>query len=265
MLSAAMDSINTFILLSADAWWVYLVLFAFCLIDGFFPPVPSESIVVGLAALVASGAGPNPWLVIAAAACGAFLGDNLAYLMGRGIGLERFRWMRGPRMQRGFVWARRELDKRAVSLILVARFIPIGRVVVNLTAGATGFPRRKFITLTAISAVVWAGYSVAVGALAGAWFEHNHLLGVVVAIAAAMVLGLIIDRIITKLRGPTPLQTTREAARLRHEAAQAGREAPPSTTPRPDGGSGTDGGSTSNDGSATRADAEHHGNRAETP
>ena len=212
MLSAALDSINNFILTSADAWWVYAALFAFCLIDGFFPPVPSESLVVGMSALVGTGAGPNLWLVGAAAAGGAFLGDNLAYLMGRKIGTERYRWMRGPRMQRGFVWARTELDKRAVSLILIARFIPIGRVVVNLTAGATAFPRRVFVILTTMSALVWAGYSVAIGALAGAWFKDNHLLGVVVAIAVAMVLGLILDRIITKLRGPTPLKTPKPAA-----------------------------------------------------
>ena len=251
-----MDSINNFILTSADAWWVYAVLFSFCLIDGFFPPVPSESIVVGLAALVATGAGPNPWLLMAAAACGAFLGDNLAYLMGRKIGIERFRWMRGPRMQRGFVWARRELDKRAVSLILVARFIPIGRVVVNLTAGATGFPRRLFVALTGMSAVLWAAYSVAVGALAGAWFKDNHLLGVVVAIAVAMVLGLIIDRVITKLRGPTPLQTNRAAARLRVEAAKEAKAARASGQP---GTPGSDGGSSAVD---ARQDS---ANRAETP
>lgn len=213
MLSAAVDSVNNFILTSADEPWVYFALFAFCLIDGFFPPVPSESLVVGLSALVATGAGPNLWLVAAAAAGGAFLGDNLAYLMGRRIGTERYRWMRGPRMQRGFVWARKELDKRAVSLILIARFIPIGRVVVNLTAGATGFPRRLFVSLTTMSALVWAAYSVAIGALAGSWFEDNHLLGVVVAIAVAMVLGLVIDRLITKLRGPTPLKTPKDAAR----------------------------------------------------
>lgn len=255
-----MDSINNFILTSADAWWVYLVLFTFCLIDGFFPPVPSESIVVGLAALVATGAGPNPWLLMAAAAGGAFLGDNLAYLMGRGIGIDRFRWMRGPRMQRGFVWARKELDKRAVSLILVARFIPIGRVVVNLTAGATGFPRRLFVSLTAMSAVLWAAYSVAVGAVAGTWFKDNHLLGVVVAIAVAMVLGLIIDRVITKLRGPTPLQTNRDAARLRVETARAAQSASASQSSsarRTDGG--TDGARHADD---TRQDIE---NRAETP
>ncbi|MFB9798559.1 DedA family protein [Arthrobacter citreus] len=220
-----MDSINNFILTSADAWWVYAALFAFCLIDGFFPPVPSESLVVGMSALVGTGAGPNLWLVGAAAAGGAFLGDNLAYLMGRKIGTERYRWMRGPRMQRGFVWARKELDKRAVSLILIARFIPIGRVVVNLTAGATAFPRRIFVILTTMSALVWAGYSVAIGALAGAWFKDNHLLGVVVAIAVAMVLGLILDRIITKLRGPTPLKTPKPAATSPAEEPDAAAEA----------------------------------------
>ena len=235
MLSAAVDSINNFILTSADAPWVYAALFAFCLIDGFFPPVPSESLVVGMSALVGTGAGPNLWLVAAAAAGGAFLGDNLAYLMGRKIGIERYRWMRGPRMQRGFVWARKELDKRAVSLILIARFIPIGRVVVNLTAGATGFPRRVFVILTTMSALVWAGYSVAIGALAGAWFKDNHLLGVVVAIAIAMVLGLIIDRIITKLRGPTPLKTPKPAAPGQEErpvpAAEAAGTGKPAETP----------------------------------
>ena len=74
VLSAVVDSINNFILTSADAPWVYFALFAFCLIDGFFPPVPSESLVVGLAALVATGAGPNPWLVGACNASARLVG-----------------------------------------------------------------------------------------------------------------------------------------------------------------------------------------------
>nr|WP_304661706.1 DedA family protein [Arthrobacter sp. zg-Y238] len=202
VLSATVDGINNFILSTAGSPWVYIGLLACCLIDGFFPPVPSESLVVALASLALSGAGVNIWLLIPAAALGAFLGDNLAYLLGRWIGTERFRWMRTPKMRRSFAWARHELDKRSMSLILVARFIPVGRVVVNLTAGATGFPRRRFISLTAISGIVWAAYSVAIGAIAGAWFNEHHLLGVVVGVTGALVLGLVIDRIITLVRGP---------------------------------------------------------------
>ena len=201
--SATVDGINNFILSSVGSPWVYVGLFACCLIDGFFPPVPSESLVVALASLAAGGAGANIWLVIPAAALGAFLGDNLAYLLGRWIGTERFAWMRRPKMRRSFAWARYELDKRSVSLILVARFIPVGRVVVNLTAGATGFPRRRFVSLTAISGVVWAAYSVAIGAIAGVWFTEHHLLGVVVGVSGALVLGIIVDRIISLVRSTT--------------------------------------------------------------
>lgn len=211
VLDAVMDNINSFVLTYSGAPWVYAVLFACCLLDGFFPPIPSESLVVALSALVFTDAGPNAWLIFVAAAGGAFVGDNIAYTLGRKLRTDRFRWMRGPRMQRGFVWARKELDKRAVSLILIARFIPIGRVMVNLTAGATRYPRRMFVVLTGLSAVLWAAYSVAIGALAGAWFQEHHLLAVVVAVAVALVLGLIIDRIIHKLRGPTPMRTVEPA------------------------------------------------------
>ncbi|MHA7282130.1 DedA family protein [Arthrobacter sp. TMS2-4] len=202
----AVDGIGDAVLAAAGQPWVYLLVLACCLVDGFFPPVPSESVVVGLASLVITQGVPDPWLLILVAALGAFLGDNLAFLLGRWIGTTRFRWMRGPRMRHSFAWAGRELARRAASLILVARFIPIGRVAVNLTAGATGYPRRRFVALTALSGVVWAGYSVGIGAVAGTWFQHNHLLGVAVAIGIAVVIGVGMDRLITLLRGSTPLQ-----------------------------------------------------------
>lgn len=201
-----MNAASTFILSTAEQPWVYLLVFICCTVDGFFPPFPSESVVVGLASLVLTQGVPNPWLLIIAAGLGAFIGDNIAYVMGRAIGTKRFRWMRTARMQRSFGWAGHELQKRAASLILVARFIPIGRVAVNLTAGATGYSRRNFVALTGLSAVVWSSYSVGIGVVAGSWFEHNHLLGVMVAIGIAVILGIILDRIIAAVRGSTPLR-----------------------------------------------------------
>jgi hypothetical protein len=41
----------------AESPWVLAVLYAVTTIDGFFPPVPSESAVIGLAALPASRGG----------------------------------------------------------------------------------------------------------------------------------------------------------------------------------------------------------------
>lgn len=205
----ALNLVSTFILSTAEQPWVYLLVFICCTVDGFFPPFPSESVVVGLASLVLTQGVPNPWLLIVSAGLGAFIGDNIAYAMGKAIGTRRFRWMRSARMQRSFAWAGYELQKRAASLILVARFIPIGRVAVNLTAGATGYSRRSFVGLTALSAVVWSSYSVGIGVLAGSWFEHNHLLGVMVAIGIAVVLGIVVDRIIAAVRGSTPMRPER--------------------------------------------------------
>jgi membrane-associated protein len=198
------QAINDFILAAAGQPWVLFLVLACCVIDGFFPPIPSESVVVGLAAVAATADVPNPWLLIAVAALGAFTGDNTAYLIGRSVGTQRWRWMRGPRMQRAFRWAGRELRKRPASLILVARFVPIGRVAVNLTAGATHFSRPRFIGMTVLSATLWATYSVAIGLFFGQWFEHNHLLGAAIAIVCAIVLGILVDLAIARLRGRVP-------------------------------------------------------------
>jgi membrane-associated protein len=217
---SALDGISGFVLAAAEQPWVYLLVLVCCVVDGFFPPFPSESVVVGLASLIITQGVPDPWLLILVAALGAFLGDNIAYVIGRGIGTTRFRWMRRPRPQRSFAWAGRELSKRAASLILVARFIPIGRVAVNLTAGATGYSQRRFVALTALSGIVWAGYSVGIGAIAGTWFQHNHLLGVAVAIGIAVVIGFVVDRVIALVRGSTPLQEAVEAPQDEPEPAR---------------------------------------------
>jgi membrane-associated protein len=130
-----MQAINDFILAAAGQPWVLFLVLACCVIDGFFPPIPSESVVVGLAAVAATADVPNPWLLMLVAALGAFSGDNIAYVIGRRVGTRRWAWMRGPRMQGAFHWAGRELRKRPASLILVARFVPIGRVPIPWVSG----------------------------------------------------------------------------------------------------------------------------------
>ena len=118
--------------------WIYAVVALCCLVDGFFPPIPSEALVVGMAALAASQGGQGLWPLLLAAVIGAFLGDNLAYLLGRRMGVGRFAWMRRPVVQRAFARAGRELDGRGLSMILVARFVPVARVAALVVAGLLG-------------------------------------------------------------------------------------------------------------------------------
>ncbi|MGD8166060.1 DedA family protein [Herbiconiux sp. P16] len=189
------EALNDAILSAAGSPWIYLLIIGIVIVDAFFPPVPSETVVVAAAALGVSTGQPNVWVVILLAAVGAIAGDSLTFWFGRKLGLTRFRWMRADRSVRAFDWARRGLDKRAGVLIITGRYIPVGRIAVNLTAGATGFRYRRFAPLSIVAGVSWALYSVGVGVLAGAWFRETPLLGVVVAVVFAIGIGLLIDRI----------------------------------------------------------------------
>lgn len=188
-----MDQLNYLIEHSAAQWWIIPLVSLFCLIDGFFLFLPSETAIVALASIATVSGEPNIVLLVLGASIGAVIGDNIAYFMGRSMGTTRFRWMRRPRGARAFAWAGKELEKRGAMLIFTARYIPVGRIAVNFTAGATWFPWRRFVVLDAIAVVTWATYSATVGTFAGRWVHDNPLLGIGIAIIFAILMGFVVD------------------------------------------------------------------------
>ncbi|MFB9308104.1 membrane protein DedA with SNARE-associated domain [Agromyces hippuratus] len=191
-----MDVLNDFILHAAASPWLLLIMFATAVIDGFFPPIPSEMVLVAAAAVAASAADPATVLLLClVAAIGATIGDNIAYAIGSAVGTTRFRWMRGPRVSAAFVRAQRALVHRGTPVILGARYIPVGRVVVNMSAGALHYPWRRFLPISAVAGVTWAVYSACIGILAGQWLEGKPLLSAVIGVVFALVIGLVIDRV----------------------------------------------------------------------
>ena len=194
------DGISDFVLGLAGSPWVYLVVLVFAAVDAFFPPIPSESAIVALAAFSASSGDPDLVLLGLSAVGGALIGDHAAYGVGRWMGTERFAILRRPAAVELIERAEAELDKRAASLILTARFIPVGRVAVNVTAGATRFRYRRFAPLAVIAATAWATYCVVVGLLAGSWVKDQPLLGAAGAIVFALLVGIVIDKLLARHR-----------------------------------------------------------------
>jgi membrane-associated protein len=165
--------------------WAYLIVLLFAAIDALLPIVPSETAVI-TAGVVAAGGDLFLPLVIVAAATGAFLGDNLAYGIGRRYGSRaRDRFFHGDKARRRIDWAKRQLDHRGGELIAVARFIPGGRTAVTLTAGLTRFPWRRFAAYDAGAAVLWAGYAALLGYFGGRAFEHQAWKGLLLALGVA--------------------------------------------------------------------------------
>lgn len=201
--------LEEWVLLVADAWWVYLVVLGFAAFDGFFPTVPSESTIVTLSSLWSSSGQPYIWLICLAAWMGAWAGDNMGFWIGKKVGWERFRFLRAGKGRRAVEAADRGLQRRALLFLMTARYIPFGRTAVNLVAGAVGYPHARFWPRSLLSTFVWAVYSCAIGAVAGAWFEDNHLLAITVALVAAVVLALVVERLISALHRVLDLRAER--------------------------------------------------------
>lgn len=240
MLQDWISAIEGWVPMLADSLWVFPALFLFATIDGFFPPIPSESVVIALASLSVSQGAPNIVLVVLAAALGAFAGDQIAYAIGSRVDVHRLRVFRTVRGRKALAWAEHALAHRGSSFILAARYIPIGRVAVNMTAGALGYPRKRFVGLTGLAAVTWAAYGSAVGAGAGLWLEDHPLIAVVAGVVVGTLVGVGIDWVLRRWTGidRTPVTVggapaAAAPAAAAPAAAATAASAPPAGVTRP--------------------------------
>ena len=182
--------------LQVDSALSYLIAFVLPALDAIFPVLPAESAIIALGVATAGSADPRIALLVGCAAAGAFIGDNLCYLLGRHFGpaMQR-RFFSTPKGLRTQAWAERSLDRFGTQLIVVCRFIPGGRTAVTLTCGLTGYPRRRFVPATAVAAILWALYAFFIGRLGGRAFEHDPWIGLAIAFGATIVVSGVIELI----------------------------------------------------------------------
>ena len=190
-------------LVAESSNWAYVVVFMFAFLDAIIPIVPSETAVV-TAGVVAGNGDLNLMLVVAAAATGAFLGDNCAYLIGRTFGHRATERFSGEKGKRRFRWAEEQLDERGGELIAVARFIPGGRTAVTLSAGTLGYPWRRLVVFDAVAALAWALYSALLGYYGGKTFESVWGLVLALFTAFAIAGGIELTRWLLKRRRARP-------------------------------------------------------------
>ena len=166
--------------------WAYIVVALLAMLDAILPIVPSETAVITGGVLASTGDLVLP-LVIGCAAAGAFLGDNVVYLLGHRFGdRARQRFLSGTRGAASYSWAQQQLATRGGELIVIGRFIPGGRTAVALTAGTTGFSWPRFVRYDVLAAIVWASYAALLGYFGGKSFEHAPWKGLLLAFAVAL-------------------------------------------------------------------------------
>lgn len=201
---------------AAASPWVFLLVFLFCALDGFFPPVPGETIVVAVAAI--SWSTGTPWLplLVLTAWAAAWVGDLIAFGIGRRlsrrISREPFRWMRRESVRRIRHGMDSQLETRPVSVLLTGRFVPVVRVLVNMAAGAGRMPLSRYLPISLLASAAWTAWTIALAGLAGVLLPANPILSAALAVVIAVAVGWGIDRIATRRRSARD-------RRLEHERA----------------------------------------------
>jgi len=151
--------VSTLASLQVDALLSYAIAIVLPALDAILPLLPSETAVITLGVATAGSTDPRIGLLVAFSAAGAFLGDNLCYLLGRRFGprIER-RFFRGEKGASRLAWSERSLERYGMPLIVVCRFIPGGRTAVMLCCGIVRYNQRRFVVATAVAGVIWASY-----------------------------------------------------------------------------------------------------------
>jgi len=198
----------------------YLIALVVPALDAIFPLLPSETTVIALGVATAGSADPRIALLVGCAAAGAFLGDNLCYVLGRRFGpVVQRKFFATPKGRKARWWAERSLARFGMQLIVACRFIPGGRTAVTLSCGLTGYPRRRFIAATAAASVIWALYAFFIGRIGGQAFADNLWAGLIAAFGASIAISAVIE--VVRRLGPRCRQWAHPTARRsRRDAGQ---------------------------------------------
>ncbi|MFF1902482.1 DedA family protein [Kitasatospora sp. NPDC058218] len=185
--------------------WICALALCAVLGDAFLPFIPSGTLVI-LAVLKTAQIDGAPVVLGLGVAIASFLGDLLLLsLARRGAPSVQRRLEHRPQLAASVARVQQALDGRttgaAAAMVVVARFVPAGRTILDLAIGhspAHAHPHR-FLRWSALAALIWAAYIVTLGWLNSHWFDTAWL-SLAVSCTAATMVSTAIARIVRRNR-----------------------------------------------------------------
>ena len=216
---------STSLLASLGALGVFLALFAETgLLIGFFLPGDSLLFTAGLlcAGSATHQARLSLPLVLLAAAGGALLGAQTGYLIGRKGGKPWLRRTNKRFLRRGAERSEELLSRYGYGkAIVLARFIPVVRTVLNPMVGALDVPPRTFTVWQVAGGLVWSAGVTMLGYALGSTIGNvdSYLLPIIALIVIISFLPIAIEYFRGRRR-------RKAAGRDRHRGDDTTRPAP---------------------------------------
>jgi membrane protein DedA with SNARE-associated domain len=161
------------------AHYGYAAIFLVVMLESTGIPMPGETILITAAALAGTKHALDIRWVIAAAAGGAIVGDNIGFWVGREFGeplLEKRGDLVGldarKRMLGRYLFAR-----YGGSIVFFGRFVALLRAFAALLAGANNLAPWRFFVFNALGGIVWATIFGLGGYLLGASISFRLAFG----------------------------------------------------------------------------------------
>ncbi|WP_328767561.1 DedA family protein [Streptomyces sp. NBC_00286] len=171
----------------------YPSLFLLVLIGALVPVVPTGALVSSAAVVAFHQTAPFSLLIVfVVASFAAFLGDVALYWLGkRGMGSKNgSRWLQALRERAPedrLKQAQERLDTHGVTVLVVSRLVPAGRIPVMLACLMARMPMRQFIRGDMPACLAWAVTYQLIGILGGSLFKEPWE-GVVAAVVLTLVI-----------------------------------------------------------------------------
>ncbi|MEU1624307.1 DedA family protein [Streptomyces sp. NPDC020096] len=181
----------TSLLSSFGAIGILVVLFAETgLLVGFFLPGDSLLFTAGLFTTTSSKSAIHlslTWVLIASAV-GALLGAQTGFLLGRRGGPALLARVKNPKLHEAVERSGEMLEKYGYGkAIVLARFIPLVRTVLNPMAGALGVPAKVFTVWQIAGGLAWSlGVTIAGHALGSTIPNIDHYLLPIIAVVVVV-------------------------------------------------------------------------------
>ncbi|GAA1398844.1 hypothetical protein GCM10009639_37810 [Kitasatospora putterlickiae] len=183
--------------------WICALALCAVLGDAFLPFIPSGTLVI-LAVLKTAQIDGAPLMLGLGVATASFLGDLLLLrLARRGAPMVNRRLEHRPKLAASVARVQQALDGRttraAAAMVVIARFVPAGRTVLDLAIGHSPAHPHRFLRWSALAAMIWAAYIVTLGWLNSHWFDTAWL-SLAVSCTAATLVSTAIARVVRRHR-----------------------------------------------------------------
>lgn len=175
-------------------------------------PFPGETTLIAAAAYAGSTHKLNIVFVVAAAAAGAIIGDNIGFWIGREIGLRLLlRYGKYIRMTERRIKLGQYLFQRyGGAVVFFGRFVAVLRAIAAFLAGTNRMTWPRFLVFNAAGGIVWSGvYGFGAYALGT---QIHRLAGPVGAALGAIALVLIVCGLVFLRRHEHHLEDEAERA-----------------------------------------------------